>query len=457
VWSPLVCLRPARPLAVLLIAASIAAAGACVSSTPAPSLGGVDASFEESDAAPEVEAGPDATADTGSDAIATVAADADADAAAGADADADADAIDSGGDATVDAGIDAAADAGPPTVILTAVNGSNVPVGATYAAGAWSALSTIGADIFAPGGGGVTVLPDGGGVVVLRGNGNTSFETTTWTGTWPALVTKTSGLSYIGAPIATATGAAVPHQNGTGNEDEFFDELNAATSTWTMAETTTSVGGNLAPPAAAITLAGDPLLLAPASTSYTWSVRTGGTWSAVATIAGVTPPSGAISFQPLAMAVNRAGADQVVAVFVTSTALESATFSAGTWSAPISVATDLPTNTAFASAAVAALADGTVAMAYVATGNVVKVAFWSGSAWSAFAAVPSVAASVNTESPAVSLARGGAGALLELAYIDSSGHLEHVRLTSKSPVTWTAPVVIDSSATYGLVAIAVGP
>jgi hypothetical protein len=107
---------------------------------------------------------------------------------------------------------------------------------------------------------------------------------------------------------------------------------------------------------------------------------------------------------------------------------------------------------------VAALPDGRIALAYATAASAVNVGFFDGTAWGAFSAVPS-AAPMGTFAP-VSIAAGSTGAVVELAYIDQNYYLRHTRLTSESSDaawTWTAPVVVDSTQSYGSVWIASSP
>ena len=322
----------------------------------------------------------------------------------------------------------------------------------------------LGSDVFAPGGGGVAVLADGTGVGVVRGNTNTSLETATWAGAWSTVTVESSAqVNLIGLPVVTAAGVAIPFENGITNNPLLVDELKASTSSWTMNESTNSANNNQTAPTLALTLAGDPVLLAATSTKvYTWSLRTAGTWSAPVTIAGLAAPGG-IGLGAGVVATGLVGVDQIIGVFIQAAdgggapLLQSAAFASGAWSSPIPVVTDLPSTLRGTPMAIAAPTDRRAALAYVASTGAVKVGFWSGTAWGAFQAVSSVTATTSAEAPAIAIARGASGAEIELAYIDGSSHLGHTRLVDEAAWTWTTPVAIDAVGTYGMVSIAVGP
>ncbi len=425
------------------------------SSTPRPDAGnpaGDDA---------QVEAGPvqDATIEASTEATVPPAE-------AGTDASADAP-VEAAVDSAVDAPPETSVEAGAPVVLLIAVDFSNDVVGASYTSGTWSPVSNLGSDAFGPGGGGVAVLSNGQGLGVVRGNENTSFESATWAGTWSAVTDQTSSeVNLIGLPVVTATGAAIPFEDGITNYPLLVDEFTASTSTWAMNESTPSTNDNVTTPALALTLAGDLLLLsADTSSEYTWSLRDGATWGTPTAIVGLTPPSSGGPFGPGPGIVATAlvGVDQVVAVFVTSagtgmaSVLQSATFSAGAWSSPAAVAADVPAEAYVASMALAPLPDGRAALAYVTSTGAVNVGFWSGAAWSTFQAVPAITASTETEVPAIAIARGATGAQIELVCIDGNFHLQHARLVDEAAWTWTTPFAVDGTGTYGMVSIAVGP
>jgi hypothetical protein len=326
-------------------------------------------------------------------------------------------------------------------------------------------MPQLGTDEFAPAGGGVPLVPDGRGLAVIRANAGVSAESALYTGSWATLAAYNAANStnYVSVPIPTATGALVAHAAASGADPISLDTWDDGTSAWTT-ETTGVNGDNQSFPTVATTAAGDPLVLfsqcSGSVPTYDWVARTAGTWGAAAVIPGLMAATcGGATGGPSPAYVNakRAGADQIVAVLRVSsgTTLQAVSFSAGAWSSATTVATDAVSDT-FMGLAIAALPDGRVALAYETTARGVSVGFFDGSTWSAFQAVPT-AALPNSVSVPLSVAHGGVGAVLELAYVDASLHLQHTRLLTETPWVWSTPAPVDASQTYGLVSIAVGP
>ncbi len=195
---------------------------------------------------------------------------------------------------------------------------------------------------------------------------------------------------------------------------------------------------------------GDALLVVPTASGYDWSYRTGGTWSSPATMAGLPlPPNETSAHLPGASIVRASAAGDLLAGFATSVpadggpveAIAVAKFSAGAWSAPTVLATD-PNVAYYEAPRLAVLGDGTIALAYFATGAV-KIAFYDGTSWSTFQVAPDVYPSLGFQP--LDIARGASGALLELAFIDSNNNLFHVRLTDRTNWTWTSVTAIDDN------------
>jgi hypothetical protein len=358
-------------------------------------------------------------------------------------------------DGAGDAGLDASAS----VALLVAFSGGaeGGVFGASYQGGGWKAPVRFAPEGYAQGGGGIAASPAGEGYVAFRPGSTNKLLTTTWTGTWPvATVLGTPDVNYIGHLAATPksillAAATVPSGGIDGGAGGIFlRTLDYASGQWSAAQPT-GAGDFNSQPAVAATAAGLPLVVfAGAGTDYVWTQRLGSGWSTPAPLAGITFFSA--TRPPVPTLVARTGADQVVGIFLTGTestrALSAATFSAGSWSPGRALAMDLGNGggdgrMSFA----AALPDGRVAVAYETTSAGVKVGFFDGATWSAFAAVPGVTVGFSR----FAIARGTNGAILELVFIDGNDTLRHARLL---PVGgWTAPVLIDGSREYFHVAI----
>jgi hypothetical protein len=338
--------------------------------------------------------------------------------------------------------------------------GTGQAIGTSYQAGAWSAVTQLGSNIFSAGGGGVAITDDGRGVAVLRRNSGSALESASWSGSWGMLAAQATYDSYLSLPVAAGGGVMLVHQSGQGASTNYFARWQGGTTPWSpLAESTGTLGDNRTLPTVVVTAAGDPLVLFSDSStqSYSWTLRTGGTWSASATIPGASEPNNLSPSAAIAVA-RGIGQAAIVAILRTGdgSSAQYATFSAGAWSTAASLVSDLDNAPATVPFALTALPDGRVAMAYVTRAGAVKVGFFDGSAWGAFTAVPAVTA--YTGALPLSLARGAYGsAVVELAYLDTALHVEHTRLTDESRWTWSTPVVVDGSQQYVLVSIAVGP
>jgi hypothetical protein len=124
----------------------------------------------------------------------------------------------------------------------------------------------------------------------------------------------------------------------------------------------------------------------------TWTSAATGVTGAIAGLSGPPPGNGVTLYMPSVASVQLPATGDLLFGFTssepadgsTAVDLKVATFSSGAWSAPTAVANDLalePTE----STHFAALADGTIAMAYVATvpagGSPLQVGFYDGTTW----------------------------------------------------------------------------
>jgi hypothetical protein len=352
------------------------------------------------------------------------------------------------------------------TVLLVAgpSNGGTFhAIGTSYQGGAWSAATQLGSDIYSDSGGGVAVTAGGTGVAVLRGNTNTSLESAVWNaGSWKTLVSQGTTDSFVSAPVAAGGVAMLVHQSGVGASTEYFAEWNSSGSSFSpLSQSTGTVGDNETIPVVVTTASGDPLVLFSNNTyTYSFTLRTGGVWSAVAALPSASEPMMGAAAKPAIAAARGIGTTTIVAVVNSGsngTNAQYATFSSGAWTTAKPLVSDLLAGLRCQGPiALAGLPDGRVAMAYVATAGAIKVGFFDGQAFGAFTAVPMVTS--NAVPVPLSLARGAYGsAVLELAYLDTSLHVEHTRLTSEAQWTWSTPIVVDATQGYNLVSLAVGP
>lgn len=367
----------------------------------------------------------------------------------------------SDGGAPQDSGTEAATGLPAGHLFVFAIGGPGTAHLFSFSSGMWygagvdtnSLLEEQDTAKFPPGltaGGGATFTGTGGGAAAFLDFATSQFTAATWTADagWGQFKepSDAGAALFTGQPTLTATGAIVAHELSSGAV--LFDEFVGGS--WTTSATPIT-GDQLGLPAVAEgSTPGDALLIAPTASGYDWSYRTSGTWSAPATIAGLAlPPNETSGHLPGASIVRANAAGDLLAGFATSVpadggpieAIAVAKFSAGAWSAPTVLATDL--NEAYYEAPrLAVLADGTIALAYFATSSV-KVGFYDGASWSTFQVAPGVYPSLGFQP--FDIARGASGALLELSFIDSNNNLFHVRLTDRASWTWTSVVTIDGN------------
>lgn len=386
---------------------------------------------DSTDAGDAATAAPDATSDSGSD--------------AGGDVDAATAEPDAGGDADADAPI-----ATPTFLAFAGVTTTNVPYGGTFGDDGWSTTS-LGTDIFSSAGGGVVVLDGTHALVSFRGNVNTTSQTAAFDGSWSQLVTRgPSSVNFVAAPAVTPTGAAVAYQSGSGTNTISILRYERATTTWTTAsESTGALNDNVTLPALVPTSAGEVLLFGGLGESaYGVVVKNGETWGTPTTIPGSTKSSS--DDRPKIVGVRRAGTDDVVAVWTEATSsatkvLRAGTLSGGTWHVGAEpLATDIAPALNSSVHVLAALPDGRVALAYlVASTFAMKLAFFDGTAWSAFATIPGT--STRFARGPIALAAGlGDSAIVEVVYVDASRNAQHTRLTGESPPTWSTATAVDT-------------
>jgi hypothetical protein len=367
-------------------------------------------------------------------------------------------------DATTDAPpyLDAAEASAPPTLLtVVGVDTVNTPRAGAYKGGAWT-VGAVGSDIFSPGGGGVAVLSASQALASLRGNANSSLETATYDGTWSNLsLPGPATLSYVGPPVATATGAALVFMAGTGSSPLYAARYASATKTWTTTnESVVAQSDNQTVPWLVETSSKELALYATGAGSYASVAGSGGTWGTQAVIPGATVPRSVVGAVPSIVGVRRAGTDQVVAAWITGSGPSSFSIITGVWSAGAwtVASTALATDVASSQArpfAMTALPDGRVALAYLSAASVVKFALYDGTSWGAVATVPGTVTSVRVP---VAIAAGvGGSAIVELAYIDANRHPQHTRLTSEAPLTWSGNQAIDGAETYDAIDLASGP
>ncbi len=373
-------------------------------------------------------------------------------------------------------GPDVAANPTLPSILLSAVAAGTMPPAITsvYQNGAWSPLTTIGGNEYGAGGGGVTALANDQGLAVVRSRAGAPVSTI-WNGTWPTLYQiDTTDDELVSSPVAAAPGAFVAEQSSVGTYPITLDTFDESGATWSTGEVTGAVGDNRCIPVVGVTAAGNPLILysstPTALSTYRWVTRMGTSWSTAAdvpavgtlSVAGVMPANAAL---PAAAAVTRVGTDDVVALFLTggptAFTLQSSTYSAGAWSAaPLAVATDVLTTGFGMPFSMTALPDGRVALAYATTSSGINVGFFDGTAWGAFAPIPTAIPIPSGTYAPIAITGGIGGDVVEVVYIDQNYFLRHARMTSmatEAGATWTAPVPIDSSQPYGFVAIATSP
>ncbi len=357
------------------------------------------------------------------------------------------------GDAATDA-----SDAGPNDLVLASgVDNSNGTWGAVYAMGAWAATS-IGSDVYDPVGGGVVVTPGRHGLAAYRGNANDTIEAAEYAGSWPMLASEGTMPNTVSAPAAAPSGAFVAY----GGQSLGLATYVEAMGMWSPASQATGAAGeNNAVPAVVTTSTGDPMILVLSSTggTYSYVLRTGGTWGTLSTITGSAGPGIAGGSAPAITAVRVAGSSTIVAAMAGANMgeIDTAVYSGGTWTTTKNVATNAPFSQG-APFSLAALPDGRVALAYLDATQAMHLAFYSGSTWGTFSSVPGTCD--HFPRFPISIARGANGtAVLELAYLDGTGDSrtpQHIRLTGESPQTWSSPVKIATGG-FDSVRIAVGP
>jgi hypothetical protein len=324
------------------------------------------------------------------------------------------------------------------------------------------------------GGGGMALLANGDTVVTLLDANNNDVMAaaatsmgTSRTGTWTNLTDEPDGGANVdlGIPAASPTSAFVAHVPASGAV--ILDQLVSGTS-WTSSATGLT-SDKTSSPVVGVTASGDPMVISSNGAAYMWSLRTGGVWSAPAAIAGIAlppPVNGMTLCFPGLSVIQVPSTGALLAGFATqvpgedgalAVAIKVATFSGGAWSAPTTVATDVGTYEDEWPRFVT-LADGTIAMGYQAALNgsdPIKIGFYDGANWSAFQVAPTVYAGHGW-----AISRGAEGAVLEAVYADSNGNFFHERLTDRTNWVWSNVISIDSSTSprgYSAVQIIAGP
>jgi hypothetical protein len=228
------------------------------------------------------------------------------------------------------------------------------------------------------------------------------------------------------------------------------DTFTNATSTWTTQSTGAPMNYPNGIAASVVTGSGTPVVIIPnLQSAYTYTINSdGGAWSTATPVSGI--PVGGTT--PFVSAALRAGVDEILAVFsVNDTGLTSslqwAKYSGGAWTAGSVFATGVYTSMSYVGTPVslAALPDGRVAVAYFQQAGTIQIGFFDGTSWGTPKTIPGVTASVAWGP--LSIAPGVAGAVLEVAYVGSSG-VEHVRLSNEASWTWTSPVVIGAGVQF---------
>ncbi len=354
-----------------------------------------------------------------------------------------------------DAAVSVDGAAGGSQILLLGINASGA-FGATFQGSAWGPVTNI-ASHASDVAGGLTACPDGSAFGAFLASGSPLLLDEIWKGGWvPTGSLGTGNPQYISAPAATSQSVFVvaeeqPSAGSTGGI--FLNTYDLAAST--TVEVPIGVGGQYASPAVTGTAAGAPLVVASlVAGGYAWTLGSGGTWSAPASIPGIT----VAAFPPVdaPVLVERTGVDQIVGIFEiavdssSGTTLAASTFSAGAWGTATTIATDARFGRP---PSVAALPDGRVALSYTNKSTpAVEVGFFDGTAWSAFATVPGISPSQFFPG---AIAQGLAGDVLELVYIDASQATQHTRLTNESTWTWSAPIAVDPPSSYTRVFLAV--
>jgi hypothetical protein len=298
------------------------------------------------------------------------------------------------------------------------------------------------------------------GILVLRGV-STEFLSAEWSGTWGSLERQgTVTPNLISAPYAVAGGALVAHETATTTYPLQFARYEDGAGWTALGEPTGLSSSNAIPPAVVTDRSGVALVIIPPDSAeeYRWTRNAGGTWTAPADIPNTSPNDPFLS-RPWATAVRRAGTDEIVAAFHSgNTDLRVATFAGGVWSSAVTLASDVTKSAGIGPASqfsMVALRDARVALAYVDSAHNVRLAFFDGTAWSAFTTVPLPTTVAGLEP--IALAPGSdASVALELAYIDSSKHVNHTRLDVDG-VTWSTPVTVTDELDFDVVYLAADP
>jgi hypothetical protein len=461
-----------RPLAqAVLILLATACGGPAGNAPPPASDGGMggDVASSMPDAAASADVGGDARLDTGADAGSDVRSDTGPDSPSG-DASPDVVLHDGGGGSEGGGGADASvpdsgSDAGTTFLALTGTDSLGNAMGYIYAKDSsgtmsWSAASTL---VSRASLGGVTVLPSGQAVAAFiqttEPDDDTYVASEVWSGGWGAgdWLGEAFGTtpSSMGIPVPSPTGAAVAHLDFEGSTEPsqvMFAEFDPASSTWSTDGPSLPIPSAMVP-AVAITSGGDPVLLTALYGNYSWSERSGTTWSTPAAIAGAPPFLLSDIYYYGVSVATQVGGDQILAVFLTGSgldfSLESATFSSGTWSSPVIFESGFQEYDESAPFSLAALPDGRIALAFAGSAGL-EVGFWNGTSWGVFQSVGYDGVT------SLSLAPGATGAILDLAFVQGINTIVHARLTDEATWTWSETVV-DSFELYSTVSLAEGP
>ena len=364
--------------------------------------------------------------------------------------DAGIDALDAPGapDAAPDTGGSPDATAGGSRILLLGFNASGA-FGSTFQGSAWGPATNI-ASHASDFGGGLTAVPDGTAFGAFLASGSPLLLDEIWKGSWsPTGSLGTGNPQFVSAPAATSQSVFVVAEEQPSASSMGGLSLN----TYDVAMATTvevpiSVGAQYGSPAIAATAAGAPLVVASlVAGGYTWTLRSGTTWSAPTTVPGVT----VASFPPVdaPVLVRRTGLDEIVGIFEiavdnsSGATLAASRFSSGAWGTPTTIATDARFGRP---PSVAALLDGRIALSYTNRSMPeIMVGFFDGTSWSAFTTVPGISPSQFLPG---AIAHGIAGDVLELVYLDTNSAPEHTRLTNESAWTWSAPVAVDPPSSY---------
>jgi hypothetical protein len=139
--------------------------------------------------------------------------------------------------------------------------------------GAWSALTMVGANDNAAGGGGVTAIANDEGLAVVAAASGASLESV-WTGAWPQLYQiDPSDDIFVSGPVAASPGAFVAEEASLSPYPITLDTFNESGPTWTTGELTGANGDGRCIPVVAATQAGEPLVLYSTTVSGTGERR----------------------------------------------------------------------------------------------------------------------------------------------------------------------------------------